>query len=377
MQRIAVILTIAGVFSCSAISAGENQSPAEISIKKAQEKIAANPGHAEYYTALAMSYARRARETSDVAYYAKAHDVLKKAYEISPDNFEARKVDTWLLLGGHEFAKALVAAKELNTKVPDDVTVYGFLADANAELGNYADAIAAVDWMFRMKPGNIPALTRAAYLRELHGDLEGALELMQMAFDSTNFSEAEDRAWLLTQISHIHYVSGDLGRAEKYAKGALDSFPGYHYALASLAKVRIAQKRYDEAVTLLRQRYEGAPHPENLYSLAVAMEKAGMTEAQTTYAKFEAAALAESQTADNSNHELIAYYVGPAKQPAKAVELAEQELLRRRDVFTLAAYASALEASGETERAKLEMKKAIATGSKDPEILELARRLAK
>ncbi len=56
---------------------------------------------------------------------------------LAPDNFDALKVQAWLLLGRHEFGKALELATTLNKRTPDDITVYGYLADANAELGNY------------------------------------------------------------------------------------------------------------------------------------------------------------------------------------------------------------------------------------------------
>ena len=51
--------------------------------------------------------------------------------------------------------------------------VYGFLVDAYAELGDYAEAEKAAQWMLDLRPGNVPGLTRAAYLRELFGDLDG------------------------------------------------------------------------------------------------------------------------------------------------------------------------------------------------------------
>jgi hypothetical protein len=97
--------------------------------------------------------------------------------------------------------------------------------DANVELGLYNDAVAAAQWMLDLRPGNIPGLTRAAYLRELHGNLKGALELMQMAYDATPFGETEDRAWILTQIAHLHFVGGDLSKAENYSTNALAVFP--------------------------------------------------------------------------------------------------------------------------------------------------------
>jgi tetratricopeptide (TPR) repeat protein len=356
-----------------AMSAAFAQTPAEIGIQKAQELIAKHPDHVAYYSGLAMAYARRARETSDVAYYTKADEVVDQALKIAPGDFEALKVRTWLLLGRHEFAKAALAAAELNKRVPDDITVYGYLADANAELGNYGEAVKAAQWMLDLRTGNVAGLTRAAYLRELHGDLSGAIDLMQMAYDATAFQESEDRAWLLTQVAHLHFLDGDLKQAEAYAQGALELFPGYHYALGSLAQVRMAQGRFDDAVMLLKQRYDAAPHAENLFSLAEALDRAGRKDdAAAAFAEFEKKALAESTIADNANHELMTYYTDVAHQPEKSLAIARAELERRHDVYTLDAYAWALAASGDYGRAQSEIQKALAVGVKDPRILQHA-----
>jgi tetratricopeptide (TPR) repeat protein len=228
--------------------------------------------------------------------------------------------------------------------------------------------------MLRIKPGNIAGLTRAAYQRELHGDITGAMELMQMAYDATSYQEFEDRAWLLTQMSHLELLDGDLKRAEMFAGGALGLFPSYHYALAALAQVRLAQNRNDDAVALLEQRYKVAPHAENLFSLAEALKRAGReNEAKHAFAEFETQSLKESNIGDNSNHELMAYYVDDAAQPTKALAIAEKELQRRRDILTIDCYAWALAASGDYAKANAEMQKVLAVGTKDPKIREHAR----
>lgn len=351
--------------------------PAETAIQKAQTEIAKHPDHAQYYNSLAMAYARRARETSDIAFYAKAEETLARSFALAPDNYEGLKTQTWLQLGRHEFAKALETATKLNKKTPDDVVVYGYLADANTELGNYKDAVDAVQWMLDLRAGNVPGLTRAAYQRELHGNLPGAIDLMQMAYDSTSSGETEDRAWLLTQMAHLSFIGGDLDKAESYAMRALKLFADYHYALGTLAQVRIAEKRYDDAVVLLSKRYEHAPHAENLYALAEALELAGrIDEARKDFAEFERKSLAETSLADNSNHELIAYYIDHAHQPAKALEIAKRELARRRDVFTLDCYAWALAANGDYPAANSQIRRALEVGVKDPKILSHAQSIA-
>ena len=197
---------------------------------------------------------------------------------------------------------------------------------------------------------------------------------MQMAYDATAYQEAEDRAWLLTQVAHLYFVNGDLAKSEKDARGALEIFPNYHYALGALAEVRLQQNRNDEAAELFQRRYAAAPHAENLFSLAEALERSGRREeAAKAFKEFEEKSLLESRIADNSNHELIAYYLDYAKKPADALKLAEAELTRRHDVYTLACYAWSLAANGETARAEVEMKKVLAVGVRDPKILRHAQ----
>jgi tetratricopeptide (TPR) repeat protein len=348
--------------------------PAETAIAKCQEQIAKRPDYFANYNALAMAYARRARETSDVAYYAKAEETLKKSFALAADNYEGLKVQTWLLLGRHEFAKAREVAATLNRRTPDDITVYGYLVDANAELGNYQEAVDAAQWMLNLRPGNVPGLTRAAYLRELHGDFDGAIEMMQSAYDSTPYQELEDRAWLLTQIAHLHLSAGHVSEAERFASGALGVFGDYHYALGVLGQIRMAGKQYAEAVELFQKRYSAAPHAENLFALAEALEKSGRhEEARRAFSEFEQKALAESKLTDNANHELVAYYTDYARKPAEALRIAQLERTRRHDAFTLDALAWAFAAHGDFARAGSEMKQALAFGLKDPSVLEHAR----
>jgi hypothetical protein len=139
----------------------------------------------------------------------------------------------------------------------------------------------------------------------------------------------------------------------------------------------MAQSRYQEAADFFEKRYAEAPHAENLYALAEALERAGRhNEADASFAIFEQKALAESMLADNANHELIAYYADFAKEPAKALRLAEQELTRRHDIYTIDAHAWSLAASGKYTEASAEIHRALAVGAKDPKLLDHARLIA-
>ncbi len=357
--------------------AGTDLSPAEQSIAAARKAVSDKPAEYAGYNLLATALVRRAQETFDASFYTQAEDAVKKSLEIAPNNFDTEKIQASILLGEHEYPAALETATKLNKRVPDDVMVYGLLTDANVELGNYKDAEIAAQWMLDLRPGNLPALTRAAHLRELFGDTEGAYELMEMAYQSTPPTESGERAWILTQMGHLRLASGSADAAEKLFQQALTALPSYPSALGNLAQVRIAQKSYAEAVVLLQQRYQRLPHAENLYDLAEALQLAGRdTEASKAFADFETKSLLESSKRQNSNRELVFYYVDHTQQPAKALKVAQQEYAWRRDVYTLDAYAWALHVSGQDAEARKQIESALAVGIRDAKMLDHAGEIA-
>ena len=373
-------LTATAVFAMAVCSASyaatdrsgaqDNLSPSQRRVALARQALAKNPDRHETYYALAMALAERARETADPEYYDQAEEAIKKTLQKSPDDLQAKKCLVWIHLGRHEFARALELAQQLNERAPDDVLIYGLLTDAHVELGNYDDAEAACQWMLDLRPGNIPGLTRAAYLRELFGDVDGAIDLMMKAYNATPPIEIEHRAWMLTHVGHLFLTVGKLEDAERWLGEALKLVPDYHYAIAAQAELRSAQGQLEEAVELSRRHYELAPHPENLYLLGKALQRCGRdAEAAQAFEEFEEAALAESDNVDNANRELIDYYVGEGEDAVAALRIAELEIARRRDVFTRDAYAWALRANGQVNKAREEIEAALEVGIQDARLL--------
>ena len=341
--------------------------PAEQKIEAARKSIEANPKNPDAHNALALALTRRARETSDHAWQEQASAVIEESLRLAPENFEARKIETWILLGRHKFARALEQARVLNKRQPDDVLVYALLTDACVEMGEYAEAEKAAQWALDMRPGDIAGLTRAAYLRELFGDLQGAIDLMQSAYAKTPPAEVEDRAWMLCQFAHLELLRGAPDIAERALTDALQLFPGYHYALRNLVKAHTARGCHTEAVAVARDLSKAAPHPENLFVLGEALSRAGQAdEARAVFADFEKQAIAVAMAADNANRELAFYYADHAGKPAEALRFAKLELTRRPDLFTRHACAWALHASGKHTEARTEMDKVLAIGIRDP-----------
>ncbi len=366
---IMIATVLCGALVSLATAGSPPATPAMQKIEDARSAINANPDHCQGYNALAMALAQRARETADPAYYDQALEAVDRSLALVPDNFAARKVKVWVQLGQHEFAKALEAARALNKQAPDDVMVYGYLVDAAVEMGLYDEAEAAAQWMLDLRPGNVPGLTRAAYLRELFGDLDGAVELMAMAYQSIPGHETEHRAWVLTHIGHLYRSGGKLELASEVLEEALKIFPGYHYALAQLAHTRTAQGQHEQALALYQKHYEVAAHPENLYLVGQALAQLGRDdEAQKAYQQFEEGARGEIDSPDNANHDLIFYYTDHANNPQEALRIAKIEIQRRKDVHTRDAYAWALYTNGQHDEAYQQIERALSVGIQDAKI---------
>ena len=217
-------------------------------------------------------------------------------------------------------------------------------------------------------------MTRAAYLRELFGDVDGAsINGHGIPVHATDWDQ--DRA-----DSHPNGPPPDHLRQDRWSRetvtAALALFPAITTRWETWPRF-IQQKRYDQAVDLLQQRYKAAPHAENLYDLAEALEWAGRPDAAAkAFAEFETKSLLESVRADNSNRELIFYYADHANQPAKALEVAKREVARRHDVYTLDSYAWALHVNGQYEEARKQIETALAVGIRDAKLFRHAGEIA-
>jgi tetratricopeptide (TPR) repeat protein len=204
--------------------------PAEFAVQNAQTEIVAHADYAAGYAHLAMAWTRRVRETGDQSYLERAEESVTKALSLAPGDFEARKAEAAILLARHDWGRALDLAKTLNRQTPDDVSIYGYMADAQIALGDFGGAVENAGWMLRLRPGNSAGMIRAGRLREIYGDMPGAVEAFRMAYDTTAFAESEERAWILVQIARIERESGDAKAAESATKDALAAFPGYYLA---------------------------------------------------------------------------------------------------------------------------------------------------
>ena len=371
----AMLLTIPG-FGASPETALPS-SPAERRIERAQTFLQQQPERYQAFNDLALALMARAREIGDASYYQQAEQAIRNSLRIEPGNFEGKKAHVALLLGERKYREALEEATVINHGTPDDVLVWGYMADADAALGDYDAAEKAAQWMMDLRPGNTPAYLCGAALREDWGDTDGSIDWLGKALQETPPLETEEEAWILTRMAALNRAIGKSEAADSLLQQALKVFPDYYLSLEELARVRMAQQRYSEAVELIERRNRAFPSPQSRYIMAEALERAGQAEkARTAFAQFEQEARSRIEQADNANRELVIYDADRAHQPAEALRIARLEMGRRHDVWTLDAYAWALHANGQDAEARVQIEKAVAIGTREAALFYHAGEIA-
>lgn len=222
-------------------AAGQSATPAQQRIFAAKQQLQANPKKVQAYNDLAVAFLARARETADPAYLNDADAALIKGLSLDASNFQLQRTQVALMLRKHEYAQAKERATQLNHHTPDDVMTYGYLAEADIALGLYDDAERNAQWMLNLRPNNIPGLLIGAKLRTRYGDVQGAIDFLNLAFSETSPTEVEDLAWIDNQIASIQIDSGNYDAASQTLDQADKLFPHYPYTIENLARVRMSQ----------------------------------------------------------------------------------------------------------------------------------------
>jgi tetratricopeptide (TPR) repeat protein len=332
-----------------------------------QARVRKDPSDYLAFTRLGIAYLQKARETNDPSFYGLAEDALHKALALSPNYYDALAAFGSLELSRHEFAKALEWGRKAQQAMPEKAYAYGVIGDALIELGRYGEAVDALQRMVDLRP-DLSSYSRISYARELHGDIQGAIEAMQMAVQAGS-PAAENTAWCRVQLGKLYFNTGQLDKAEQAFTEALQGYPGYMHALAGLGQVRWAQGNTDEAIRLYEQAVSKVPYPEYLMHLGDLY--AGVGDTKSAQEQYDLVMyifkVFESNKVDVSVEKaafLADYNLDP--DPQQAVALAESAIQKRQDVNTQDVLAWAYYRAGRYKDALAAEQQAMRLGTRNP-----------
>jgi tetratricopeptide (TPR) repeat protein len=330
-------------------------------VAQAQQAVRSGPNPAAALERLGWCYVAKARATFDEHYYTLAEDTSRCLESRHPD--EASVAGARLLRGHvwhnqHRFAEAEGIARDLVARrhTPFD---HGLLGDVLMEMGRLDEAAVEYQAMMDLRPDS-RALTRAAHLRWLRGDLAGAILAMTEAMGAAGERDAEAAAWMRTRLAFYELASNNPTAAEQSCVAALQWQTNYAPALFLLGRVHLAAGDGAEAIEPLQRAARILPLPEHEWALSEALFESGrFEESRAVEARLRQSGLARDARS-------FALFLATRREQAPfAVALMQDELKRRADVFTHDALAWCLAAAGQFEEAWDHMEKALSAGTSD------------
>jgi len=321
--------------------------------------LAADPNDSNAYMELGYAYLQYARETSDPSAYVRADTAFSEALQRDAAAVRSITGRALIAIARHDFGGGLRLADRALGLAPRLGPALGARADALTELGRYDDAAAAVQKMVDLRP-DLSSYSRVSYQRELHGDIDGALEGMKRAFQ-VGSSNVENREYIRVLIADLFLLKGDLATAEQTYRAALETYPGFIWALNGLGKIAAAKGDLPGAIGFLEQAIARVPLPEFLITLAELRLESG----QDATADLQLVRDVQGLFAANGvNTDLeLALFEANHGDPRLALELATKAYRSQPNVKAADALAWALMKNGRLPEARQRAEEAIRLGT--------------
>ncbi|MBE2316828.1 hypothetical protein DVA67_012665 [Solirubrobacter sp. CPCC 204708] len=267
------LLTVAAAFAAATVAFTRGDDPATAAprvdrpvltgtsadIPALERAVAA--GQDDLRPDLALAYLQRARETEDTAFYDTAERALGR-----PKTPAGLAIAAQLAAARHEFTKALaLGAKAGNLGAPIRV-------DALVELGRLDDAERELQAMIDRRP-NLEGYARVSYVRELRGDLDGAVEAMRLALAAGGPS-VEHGAYVNVLLGELERRRGRPAASRRAFQRTLALMPEHPEAEMGLARLDAARS-LDAGIARLRRLADRLPDFDHLIALGEAELAAG------------------------------------------------------------------------------------------------------
>jgi tetratricopeptide (TPR) repeat protein len=314
--------------------------------------------------ALAAAYLQKVRETGDASYYTRADGILRGALARNPrDTFAVVEAAT-LAAGRHDFSGALALAQRARALAPEGLSAYPVLVDSLVELGRYGEAESALQQMVDSKP-NLSGYARVSYLRELHGDLDGAVDAMRRAI-AAGGPVPENVAYVQTLLGGLELERGRFVDARRAYLAALNAMPRYAAAEAGLARLSALRGDLAGAIARWRPVVAALPLPEYVIGLGEAELAAGRAAAgkrDLALVGVEEKLLAAAGVDTDVE---LAVYEADHGDPARGLSLARRAWAAAPSVRSADALGWALTRSGDAAGGLRWAHRALRLGSVDP-----------
>lgn len=326
-------------------------------------EVEALPDRADGWVTLGQAWVRTARLAQQEALYRRAEAAAAEALKRQPGHSGALHLQAMVHRVGHRFAEVRKIADALVAREPRDDTAWGLLADAALALGDMPAVERAVDRMLDLRPA-LPAFSRAAWLRWLHGDVDGALQMWGEALRASGRDDPEPRAFVLAEIGHLQWHRRRLDAAIEAYDLALKALPAHAGALFGRGRVKLARGDAKGAAADFEASNAARLSEQTAEWQAMALRAAGQIgDADALDRKLAGA------SAFDDPRSIALYMSHRGLTPAVALTRAQADFAQRQDVYAHDALGFALLRTGDLDGAARHLEQATRWGTPDAMLL--------
>ncbi len=340
--------------------------------QNAVAKIRNNPKDLTSRLSLAEVLMQEARVSGEHGYYYPAaltviDEVLKETPD-APTQYRALLDKGSVLLSLHQFQAAKKIGEEALAINATSADGYGVMIDANVETGDYASAVSYADKMVSIRP-DLRSYSRISYLREIHGQVQGAIDAMKLAV-AAGYPGTEQTEWARLTLGNLYERYGKADSALLQYEMALSYRPNYPFAIGAMASHFASQGNYKLADSLNQVAMGLIPEVSFIVHQAKWDKDRGMQDKIRQSGKEILAMMADDEKAGHKmGLELSKVQLDLLEDPKAALQAAQTEYeTRPENIDVNKQLAEIYFFQGDMGKAQEHLTKAMRTGSQDPEL---------
>jgi tetratricopeptide (TPR) repeat protein len=340
------------------------------------QRIDQDPASAVDRFTLARLLFARSRTTGSTADMDRAESLARESIaERTQRNYAAFELLASLMMARHEFRSARAVALRADSLDPGTPSHLALLGEIELEIGEY-DAAAKHFEAVHYDGRNFTTGARLARWYELTGRIEVAREFLRRAIVSVDRRDDLPRdqvAWFHYRLGDLELRVGNVAAAESAFVAGLARNPDDVRILGGLARTALERHSWREAVDYGERATVTELDPATLGTVSLAYANLGDSAQATSYARAMSVSALKQPGAIHRAWGLFLLDHGTAKDRADVLERARRELSDRNDVYGHDLMAWALYRDGQIEKAREEMKLALAQNTQDVMLMRHAR----
>ncbi|PWF55688.1 hypothetical protein [Massilia glaciei] len=227
--------------------------PAQRELRRMRAELAAEPRNLALATRTAQSYISTARDEADPRYYGYAQAALAPWWGQAAPPHEVRLLRATLMQSTHHFPEALADLDAIVKVDPGNAQAWLTRATVMTVRGDYTGATASCARLSQLTL-ELVTITCISSVTTMTGRSAKSEALLASTLARNGEAGAEMQSWTLTLLGEMAERRGDAALAEARYKRALAMSPRDSYLIGAYADFLLERKRPREALALVKDR---------------------------------------------------------------------------------------------------------------------------